>query len=231
MNIKTIIIEDEPMARKAMEKFCERHPKIELMHSYPNPKKALQDPDQLDVDLFLLDIEMPEMTGLEFLDQLPFHPDLIFTTSNPTYAYAAFEHHVIDFLKKPISFARFEQAIQKVINNRNNIRPKLDQNTHNFYIKDGPKLIRIDSNNVLYFENVGDYVKIVLEEINYVIYSTMKELEVKLRKDSFFRVHRSFLVNLKKIKDIEDSTLVINRKVIPISRAKKPILLQTINLL
>ncbi len=231
MNIKTIIIEDEPMASKAMERFCQRHPRIELIRSYLNPKKALTDVGEMDIDLFLLDIEMPEMTGLEFLEQLPFHPDLIFTTSHPNYAYAAFEHHVIDFLKKPISYGRFEQAIQKVINKANIIEPELDKNSQNFYIKDGSKLTRIDSQNILYFENAGDYVKIIQEDKSYVIYSTMKVLESKLRENLFFRVHRSYLVNLTKIKDIEESTMVINRKVIPISRAKRPLLLQKINLL
>ena len=231
MKINTIIIEDEIMARKAITNFCNRIPEINLIGTFEEPSKVLAKLPTLDIDLILLDIEMPNMTGLEFLEKLPYHPDIIFTTSNPKYAYYAYEHQVIDFLKKPISFPRFQQGIQKIINNQRQVKPRDGNDIQQFFIKDGTRLIRIDYDAVLYLENAGDYVKIVTAEKTFVFYSTLKDLEKKLPESTFLRVHRSFIINLNKIKDIEDSTLVINKKVIPISRSKRPILMDKIHLI
>lgn len=232
MKLKTIIVDDEVMARKSLEKFCSLHESIELSGICVNGKEALEEIAKSEVDLILLDVEMPELTGIELLEKLVVFPQVIFTTSNVEYAYDAFEYDVTDFLKKPISSSRFNRAIQKALDQANRIdQVSIHSAAREIYIKHDSKLVRVPYQSVLYFENVGDYISVRTLQGNYIIYGTLKSLDSKLNYPGFLKVHRSYIVNLEKIKDIQDNNLVIGDKVIPISRAHKPILLNSINLI
>jgi len=232
MKLKTIIVEDEPMARRSLENLCKQHSHIELSGICENGKTALEFLKDNPVDLILLDIEMPELTGIELLEQLAVLPQIIITTSNTEYAYDAFEYEVTDFLKKPITQSRFVKGIQKVIEQTEKLNEiTLHSASQEFYIKHDSKLVRVPYDYVLYFENVGDYISVKTTQGNYIIYGTLKSLDNKLKYPGFLKVHRSYIVNLQKIKDIQDNNLVIEEKVIPISRAHKPILLKSINLI
>lgn len=232
MKLKTLIVDDEPMARKSLESFCAKHDSIDLFSTCVNGKEALDLLAKTEVDLILLDVEMPELTGIELLENLVILPQVIFTTSNVEYAYDAFEYEVTDFLKKPISLIRFNKAIQKAIDQANRINQvSLHSAAREIYIKHNSKLVRVPCDTVLYFENVGDYISVKTLQGNYIIYGTLKSLDSKLQYPGFLKVHRSFIVNLQKIKDIQDNNLVIGDKVIPISRAHKPLLLKSINLI
>lgn len=232
MKIRTLIVDDEVMARTSLERYCQKNEHIELLGLAENGKKALEFMKGQEVELILLDIEMPELTGIELLDQLPYLPQIVFTTSNTEYAYDAYEYDVTDFLKKPITPVRFAAAIEKVILRRDKMNSVASLSaTREMYIRDDGKLIRIPYDQILYFENVGDYISIKTTKGNHIMYGTMKALDGNLENPTFLKVHRSYIVNLEKIKDIQDNSLVIEGKVIPISRAHKPLLIKSLNII
>lgn len=231
--INTIIVEDELMARKSLENLCGKYHRINLLGSYENAEDGLKKIEEdHTLELILLDIDMPGMSGLELMENIPYLPQVIFTTGNKDYAYEAYEYDITDFLKKPVSTDRFEKAMQKVIkikDQRNAIATSSAQ--HELYIKSDGKYVRLDYNDIYYFENVGDYIKAATSHGNYIFYETMKSLDLKITNPRFLKIHRSYIVNMGKIKDIEDNTIVIEKKVIPVSRAYKSVLISSLNLI
>jgi len=233
MILKTLIVDDELMARKAMERLCSKSEFLEIVGISENAEDALTLLEKEKVDLIFLDIEMPGLSGLELLDKIQYMPQVVFTTSNIEYAYEAYEYDVTDFIKKPVSQPRFLKSLEKVLEYKNRLDAVINESAKNeIYIKTDGRYIRIPFLDILYFENVGDYVKLNTENTgNHIIYGTLKSIDARLKHPRFLKVHRSFIVNLDKIKDIQDNTLVIEKKVIPISRAHKPILISSLNLL
>lgn len=227
------------MCRRSMEVFCEKHPKIKLKGVYESAQQYLtflqQESNAEEMpDLLFLDVEMPELTGLELLDAMPVQPLVIITTSKKEYAYEAFEYQVTDFIKKPINYPRFSQAVEKALEAsarttavaEDQISESID---NDFFIKVDGRFIRLNVEDILYFESTGDYVTIKTLNGSHTILSTMKSLEEKLKHPNFVKVHRSYIVNKTKIVDIEENTLVIAKKVIPISRANKAAFMQKLN--
>lgn len=240
MNLKAIIIDDDAMCRRSMEIFCEKHPKIELKGVYESAQhylNVLREENTLEElpDLLFLDVEMPELSGLELLDAMPVQPLVIITTAKKEYAFDAFEYQVTDFLKKPVNYPRFSQAVEKAIEassrtSTNNEQQTLQENIDNdFFIKVDGRFVRLNVEDILYFESTGDYVTIKTTNGSHTILSTMKSIEDKLKHPNFVKVHRSYIVNKTKIVDIEENTLVIAKKVIPISRANKAVFMQKLN--
>lgn len=236
MKLKCVIVDDELMARLSLERLCEKREELEILGIFDQPTECLNFLRQQVIDLLFLDVEMPGLNGLELLDQLSYMPAVILTTSKTEYAFDAFQYQVTDYLKKPISLPRFMQAVDKVIEKRGSVKTTApaavkEADVNEIYVKTEGRYIRIVYENILYIENVGDYVKIRTATGSHIVYATMKNLEEKLNPKYFFRVHRSFIINLSKIVDIEESNLVIADKVIPISRANKPELLEKLNIL
>lgn len=230
--LRCLIVEDEIMARKSLTKLCEKMDRLELVDSLDNAKDALRIIENDDIDLIFLDIEMPEMTGIEMLEELTIFPQIIFTTGNKEYAFEAFEYDVTDFLKKPLTQFRFAKAVEKAFHRQEQLDAVATASSRNeIYIRSEGRFIRISYKDILYFENVGDYVKVLTEMGNHIIHGSMKSIDGRIQHPRFLKVHRSYIVNLDKVKDIEDNTLVIGKSVIPISRAHKPILMRSINLL
>ncbi len=232
MALKTVIIDDEKIAIKSLENLCRKVATLDLKASFQDPIEALNYVTKQSIDLMLLDIEMPELTGLELLDKLPSLPQVIFTTSNKEYAYEAFEYEVTDFIKKPITKDRFLKSIQKAVSRDSYLKEiARDSNLKEIYVRVDGRLVRISIDDILYFENVGDYVKVITVDKVHVINIALKHLHVKLNHPRLLKVHRSYIVNMDKIKDIQENTLVINKKVIPISRAHKAIVMNAINII
>ena len=232
MTLKTVIIDDEKIAIKSLENLCKKVATLDLKASFEDPIEALNYVTKESIDLILLDIEMPELTGLELLDKLPTLPQVIFTTSNKEYAYEAFEYEVTDFIKKPITKNRFLKSIQKAVNRDSYLKEiARDSNLKEIYVRVDGRLVRISIDDILYFENVGDYVKVITVDKVHVINIALKHLHVKLNHPRLLKVHRSYIVNMDTIKDIQENTLVINKKVIPISRAHKAIVMNSINII
>jgi DNA-binding LytR/AlgR family response regulator len=231
MALKCLIIDDELMARKALERLCEKRSELEIISICESAEEALTILNNQAIDLIFLDVEMSGISGLQLLDSLSYLPIVIMTTSKTDYAFDAFQYQVSDYLKKPITQPRFMQAIDKALEKHNASNQPLRADTNDIFIKEDGRYIRLAYDEILYVENLGDYAKVRTSKNNHVVYTTMKTLEDKLPQAKFFRVHRSFIVNLSKIVDIEDSNLVIADKVIPISRANKSDLMQRLNLL
>lgn len=232
MNIRTIVIEDNMMEAAVLKQYCTTYDKIDLVAHFSNGAEAISYLAKNEIDLVFLDIEMPDMTGLELMDQLSYYPQIIITTGNKEYAYQAYEYEVVDFLKKPIPLTRFTKTIEKVqYNHEMKNKVALSSAATELYVKADGKYIRVPYSDILYFENVGDYIKVITSNGMHVINGALKALAERLSHPRFLKVHRSFIVNLDKIIDIEDNSLVIGKKVIPISRAHKPVIMKSINII
>jgi len=230
MKISYIIVDDDLLSRELLEGYCKKINYLDCKGIFSNAVEALSYLKTNTIDLLLLDVEMPKMTGVAMLNALPVLPPyVIFTTSKSEYAFDAFELEAIDYLKKPFRFDRFEKAITKIFSlcTTNSSRPPIDKK--NIYIKENGKYKRILLEDILYFQNVTDYVCIKTKNGTYTIVSTLKSIVDKLPSEQFLKVHRSYIVNLNEILDIDETTLVVQKTVIPISRNNRPLLLKKIN--
>ncbi len=232
ITLNCLIVEDEIMARKSLSTLCHKFDELYLVDAISTAEEAIPVLENSKIDLLLLDIEMPGISGIELLEKVSVIPQVIFTTGNKEYAYEAFEYDVTDFLKKPITHPRFAKAIQKAYDRQIQLNAIANASaSHEIYIKSYSRYTRLLLADILYFENDGDYIKVITEKDEYVIHGSLKSVESKIKNDRFLKVHRSYIVNLDKIVDIEDNSLVVGKNLIPISRAHKPILMQSLNIL
>lgn len=225
MKISSIIVEDLQPSADFLMAFCKRSGMVDVQQHCEDAERALVYLSGNLVDLIFLDVEMPGLNGFQMLDQLVYQPQVILTTSKEEYAYNAFEYRVADFLKKPFSYQRFLDAVEKV----DKARQEIDENQ--IFIKVNGKLVRLKYDDILYMESMGDYVKFVTADKKYITLNTMKNLEQKFCGQQFCKVHRSYIVNLSAIDDIQENMLYIRGNEIPVSKANKSIVLQKINVL
>jgi DNA-binding LytR/AlgR family response regulator len=232
-----IIIDDEEMARAIIAHFVSTSTDIVISNEFSNALQAIKYLNQNDVDLIFLDIHMPDFTGFDFIQTIKNPPKVILVTSDKNFAIEAFEYEcIVDYLVKPITEDRFLKAIQKAesaksIATAKEVKVKGEDNANEFYVNIDRRLIKIEMASVTIIEAKGDYIHIKTEGKNYVVHSTLKKIEDKLPKDLFLKVHRSFIINTKKIIDIEDNSVLIAKDVIPVSRANRPELMKRLNLL
>lgn len=225
-----IIVEDDIMASRSLERQCNKTDLLNLVTVCQTAEEALAFLEKATVDLIFLDVEMPGISGIDLLNQVTYLPQVIFTTSKTDYAFQAFQFQATDYLQKPVTYPRFLQAVEKA--SEAFVTSTQDKGkVKEVYVKEDGRFIRISFGDILYFENVGDYVKVVTPRSSHIFHGTLKNIDAKLGDPRFLKVHRSFIVNLDKIKDIEENTLVIEKKMIPISRANKPTLMNRLNLL
>ena len=229
MKLKCIIVEDEIMARKSLQRLCEQHDSLHLIAAFENAEDALAFLATEEVELIWLDVEMPGLSGFGLLENLTSMPQVIMTTTKTEYAFDAYQYQVTDYLQKPITLPRFKVAVEKVLE-LNSRKTTVSPERQEIYVKIEGRYIRLPYAEITFVENIGDYVKIFTTKNSYVVHTTMKYLEEKLG-NQFLRVHRSFIVHLDKIVDIEENNLVISNKVIPISRANKSELMTRLNML
>lgn len=236
--MKCIIIDDEAMARAIIAQRLSIYPELKIEAEFSNAVQAIKYLNQNSVDVIFLDIHMPDFTGFDFIQTIKNPPQVILVTSDKNFAIEAFEYEcIVDYLVKPISEERFEKAIQKlkkakVPSKSVSSSEEIPTDTvHEFYVNIDRRLIKIEFHTVSVVEAKGDYILIKTDTKNYTVHSTLKKIEEKLPNDLFLKVHRSFIINTKKIVDIEDNSVVIEKDVIPVSRAKKPELMKRLNLL
>ncbi|MGB2224955.1 MAG: LytR/AlgR family response regulator transcription factor [Polaribacter sp.] len=236
--MKCLIIDDELIAREILRKLCEGAGKITVMGAFGDALSAIKYLNQNEVDLLFLDIHMPNFNGFDLIKTLKNPPKIILTTSDPNFALRAFEYDfIIDYLLKPLEASRFEKAVEKAkqVLNSESEGPSIEENLPNldtdFYINIDRRLIKIDPFSVYLVEAKGDYINIKTEDNNYRVHTTLKKIEEKLPESIFLKIHRSYVINLKKIIDIEDNSVLIKRDVVPISRSKRPELMRRLDLL
>jgi DNA-binding LytR/AlgR family response regulator len=185
------------------------------------------------VDLLLLDIEMPDMTGLELIKNLGNKkPLIIFTTAKKDYAVEAFELNVVDYLVKPVTPARFLQAIERANETVESNKEEVKVGEQEFvFVKDNGILKRINVDDIMYLEAMGDYVKVHTQQKFHVLHATLKSIEEKLPLSKFIRVHRSYIVSLNKIDFIQEGIITIGKASIPVADTYKSVLNKRLNLL
>lgn len=235
--MKSILIDDEVMALEILKKLCSKVKELEVVATFSNAIDAIKYLNSNQVDLIFLDIHMPDFSGFDFVKTLKNPTNVIVTTSEKDFALEAFEHDfIIDFLVKPLSKSRFIKAIQKTKIQKEVPKLKNDFSEENtlldvLYANVNRRLIKIDIPSINLVEANGDYINVKTSKKNYVIHSTLKKIENKLPSNLFVKVHRSYLINIKKIVDIQDNSVLIEKEIIPVSRINKPELLRRLNLL
>jgi len=229
MNLRCVVVDDSSIQRMSIVKLVKEHPALTLIAEYSSAvdtKKGLNDTE---CDLIFLDIEMPIINGFELLDVLKNKPQIIFVTGKTEYAFKAFDYDATDYLQKPITQERFNLGVEKALEyHRLKFENTASENEY-IFIKSNLKKRKIFINTILWIEALGDYIKLVTSEESYVILSTMKAFEKEVEEYSFLRIHKSYIVNLKKIKRFNSKFVEINNENLPLSRNKKKILIEALD--
>lgn len=240
MKLRCAIVDDEPLALGLLESYVKKTPLLELNGAYSSAIQAMKNLPENPVNLIFLDIQMPELNGLEFSRMIPQDTRIIFTTAFEQYALDGYKVNALDYLLKPISYSDFMQAVNKAVK-WFELQQKAEENSNNLiqtssesnyiYIKSDYKLIQINLDKILYIEGLKDYIKIHLEDEPRPILSlvSMKAMEDKLPSSRFLRVHRSFIVQKQKIKVIDKGRIVFGKEYIPISDSYKQELQNYVN--
>lgn len=217
--IRCLIVDDEPLAQNIIETYIQRVSYLTLVTKCENAIEAYEIVQREPIDLIFCDIQMPEITGIEFIKSLKNTPFVIFTTAFPDYAIEGFNVDAVDYLLKPISFDRFLRSVNKAENliNHSNPQPRTENGAGHLFVKEGYKLVRINNADIFYIEGMKDYVKISTPGKIVITHITLKRLEELLPADEFLRTHKSFIVRFGAIKAINGNTIeIINNSAVPI---------------
>ncbi len=228
--MKCIIIEDDEASRNVMTKLIKQVDFLQLENAYANPLQAIPVLQSGKIELAFLDIEMPEMNGMEMLKSISMPPTIL-TTANKEHALDAFEYNIVDYLVKPILLPRFLKAIEKVKLNKANQADSAVINKDYFFIKKDSVLNKVPLKDILWIEALGDYLTVHTFEKKYIIHLTLKAIENKLPPNKFIRVHRSFIVNMDNVGQVEDTTIYIHNTPIPVGALHKENFTKALNLL
>lgn len=236
--IKTLIVDDEPLAIDILETYVSQISKLELVGKCSNAIEANAMLQDHDIDLMFLDIQMPQITGIEFLKSLKNPPLVVFTTAYSEYAVEGFELDALDYLLKPISMDRFLKAVNKAeekLSERggaNSTGLDLENETY-FFVKADKKLIKVNFDNIIYIEGLKDYVILRQDGTRVITLQTMKSLEARLPSHMFKRIHRSYIVNTKKIQAVVGNMVEVmekgQTKNLPIGKIYRDELLAMVN--
>jgi DNA-binding LytR/AlgR family response regulator len=225
MQIKCLIVDDEPPARRVLEKYICELPILKLEGKCCNAFETLDALHKKQIDLIFLDINMPKLTGLDFLKTLQNPPLVIITTAYREYALEGYELDVLDYLTKPIPFDRFLKAVNKAVEKLKTKyipHPSLNDQPNNreeyIFVKVDKVNYKICLDDILYIESIGDYIKIFTPEKNYLTNITLKKIEAGLPSCSFMRVHKSYIISISKINYAEGNMVKINKTSIPIGQ-------------
>lgn len=230
-----IVIDDDKFSRMLIEQFIEKTDFLTYQQSFSNAIDAINFlKEDEETDLIFLDIEMPKMTGIELMQSLKNLPQIIIISAKGKYALEAFEYDVTDYVKKPISHARLFKAASKAYENYKKVANP-PQTKDSIFVKTSPSsLVRINYADILWVNALENYIVINTEDNRYTIHFTMKAIIERLPADMFARVHRSYIVNIKRIKMIEDNSIIMqmknNNEIIPIAKSYKAKLIKALNL-
>lgn len=231
MKISCISIDDEPIALDVIEDHISKIPFLDFKGRFQNPFDAIEFLDTNKVDLIFLDIQMPELTGFEFLKALPKQPFIVFTTAYPDFALDSYEIEAIDYLVKPIPFERFLKGVSKVksrmlsiTDQQDNVKAQSCTDANDFiFVKTDYKTVKLFLDDILFIESMKDYVAFQLKEERVLSLLSIKSVEAKLPETNFIRVHRSFIINVSKIELIERNIITVNNSQIPIGESYREI--------
>lgn len=226
-NIRCLIVDDEPLATKVVEKYCKKVPFLEVFGVSYNPIEALQIIEKESIDLVFLDINMPELSGISLAKAVSNGPSIIFTTAYPEFAVEGFELDAIDYLVKPFSFERFLKAINRVV--KKEVATETQTTPTPLLVKADRRIYAIPMEKIFYFQAFGDYVKIFTTDKTIVPKTTLSQLEKELSTKIFCRTHRSYIVRTEAIEYIEGNHIKINNNMIPVAQNYKNLLLDRLS--
>lgn len=228
MKTKCLIIDDEPLARDLIRYHIEKLDNFEIVAECSDAMKALQELREKKVDLMFMDIEMPQITGIEFLKILKNPPKVIITTAYRDYALDGFELDVVDYLLKPITFERFLKSVNKyyqVSQDESTVAAAVSEIVQPdeafIYVRENKRVIKVHLNEILYVEGLSEYVQIYTDKKKIITKTTMTSLEEKLPNECFMRIHKSFIVSMARIEAFTSSTIEVPGKELPIGRSFK----------
>jgi len=233
MKLKCLIVDDEVLAQDVIEKYITNIPTLQLVGKCDNAVEAISFLHNNHVDLLFLDLNMPELSGLEMLKTLNKRPNVILTTAYSEYALESYEYGVVDYLLKPIKLERFIKAVNKVVD-QFNIPDKEDnrkevQSVHSIFVKEDQTTYQLEFDNILFVEAYGNYLKVHTPEKVYVTRDTMHDMEDKLTSNKFIRVHKSYIISIPKIDSISGNRVFLNKQEIPVGEMYKLALKQKIS--
>lgn len=224
--ITCVIVDDEPVAREVLASFVAKIPNLELVKSCKNAMEAFEVSNQQDIDVFFLDINMPDISGLSLAKSIGLKSKIIFTTAYREYAVDGFNLQAVDYLLKPISFDRFLQAINKLFQGisvlETEVKVEESKIKNDFiFVRSDRKMVKINFDDILYVESLSDYIKICLLDKTITTRETISNIESKFPAKNFLRIHRSYIVNLEKADSYTNEFVEIGKNAIPISRTYK----------
>jgi DNA-binding LytR/AlgR family response regulator len=217
--IKCIIVEDETLAQNVIQSHLQKIDGFELVAICNNALEAREVLNRQNIDLIFLDIQLPGMTGLNFLRSLPTPPLVVLTTAYAEYALESYEFNVIDYLLKPISFERFSKAVNKIVDGRLFTQATKEKNSlqaDHIFVKSNSKFFKVNFSEIIYIEGMKDYLKIHTAEYKLVTHQTMNDMEKILPDKQFLRVHKSYIIAVAHIKSIYGNSIEMEKETIPI---------------
>jgi DNA-binding LytR/AlgR family response regulator len=234
MKYSCLIVDDEQLARKLLEEFVSKIPGLELKGMCKNPLEAMEILQKENIDIMFLDIQMPELTGVEFIKTLQSKPAIIFTTAYSEYALEGYQLDVIDYLVKPFPLSRFIKAVNKAIDyidlkraaNQKDHGKSTDSN--HILLHADHKIYKVKYDDILYIEGLKEYVSYFTKEKRIIVLQSLKSIEETLPTNRFIRVHRSYIVPIDRIKTLDGNQVQIGDKLIPIGRSYKDEVMQRV---
>ena len=224
MEIKGIVIDDEPLARNVIKEYAKKISTLNIVGECEDAICAHQFLQTKKIDIIFLDINMPKLSGIEFLKNLKNPPLVIFTTAYSEYAMEGYELNIIDYLKKPFSFERFCKAYFRaeemiLLKQSASTNEVIEKQNDFIFIKSDKKSIKVNISNILYIEGLGDYIKIFLNDKKLVTNISMKKIENLLPETQFYRIHKSYIISIAKVESIEGNMVKINNIHLPIGNS------------
>ncbi|MBN1822042.1 MAG: response regulator transcription factor [Prolixibacteraceae bacterium] len=217
MAVKCLIVDDEPLAQDVLKDYVESCPELELVMICNDALEAGDIVRKENIDLLFLDINMPRLTGINFVKSLSHTPLFILITAYPEFAIEGFEVEAVDYLLKPVPFERFRKAVNRALERLENRQISEQTPIQHILVKADKKNYRIEFNNLLFLEAMGDYVRFYMEDKKLMVHGTLKEIVQKLPEKQFIRIHKSFIVNISKVNYIEGNMVKLGNEKIPVS--------------
>jgi DNA-binding LytR/AlgR family response regulator len=230
MKLNCVVVDDSSIQRMIISKLVNNHRNLHLIGDFSNAIEAKSCMSTYDVDLIFLDIEMPVISGFDFLDGLKIKPQIIFITSKAEYAMKAFDYDATDYLQKPIALGRFNSSVTRAMDLHSLKQESKEDEGDHIFIKSNLKKLKIFTSKIKWIEAFGDYVRVVTEDDSNLVLSTMKAFENDLPKNKFVRVHKSYIINVDKVLSYNSKFAEIGITKIPLSRNKKEHLILALSL-
>lgn len=218
--LRSIVVDDSEIQRTTVAKLIKNHPNLELVAEYRNGVEVLKNVKSDEVDVIFLDVEMPLVNGFDLLKSMKHTPQVVMISSEPEHALRAFDFNVTDYLLKPIDSPRFDTAVKKTMIGSLSTKEDVQEDKH-IFVKSSLQKIKVKLSDINWVEALGDYVRLLTEDSNIIVLSSMKSFSEKLPEDQFLRIHKSYIINLQKVDKFNSTTVELRGQKLPLSRNRK----------